>query len=191
MIANKTRRDHIFEKALQLFKEKGYHGTSMRDLAQAVGIEPASLYAHLKSKEEILKSTCFEMAFAFSEAQEKVNLYNSDAASKLKYAIQLHAQLLLQFANASAVYLQEWKHLNEPDLSVFKQRRNSYEAFFVQLLNDGVANGNFEISDTKFTAKTMLSSLIWLNSIAEHQNKNQIEQLAAQVFKLFTQGILK
>nr|GFC94191.1 hypothetical protein [Tanacetum cinerariifolium] len=57
-----TKRQVILEEAAKLFKDKGYVGTSMRDIAGQVGMEAASMYNHIKSKDEILDSICFRIS---------------------------------------------------------------------------------------------------------------------------------
>ena len=57
-----SRKNLILQKAAAMFREKGYAATSMRDLADTVGIEAASLYNHIKSKSEMLQEIIFRIA---------------------------------------------------------------------------------------------------------------------------------
>jgi AcrR family transcriptional regulator len=69
-----SRKEQIIQKAAKLFKEKGFEAASMRDIAGELGIEAASLYSHIKSKDEILETICFRMADELLKAIEEVNL---------------------------------------------------------------------------------------------------------------------
>src|ERR1051325_4646194 len=70
---NGTRKDVIIAKAAKLFREKGFSATSMRDLAEHVGVEAASLYNHISSKAEILQEICFKTANNFMSHIEEVD----------------------------------------------------------------------------------------------------------------------
>ncbi len=163
-LVKKSRKEQIEEKATQLFQEKGYAATSMRDLAQVLGIEAASLYSHIKSKEEILQKICFRMADEFFKSWEEVEKENSSMAEKMKKAMAAHIKVITQDTASSAVFFNEWRHLSEPHLSDFLAMREDYEGRFMQIINDGMASGEFKTVDPKFMMLTILSSLNWTHN---------------------------
>ncbi len=72
-----SRKKQIEQKATELFKSRGYAATSMRDLAAEMGLEAGSLYSHIKSKEEILRNVCFEMANDLMSEFDKIEAEKS------------------------------------------------------------------------------------------------------------------
>jgi len=69
-----TRRNELLRQAARLFAEKGYHGTSTGDLAEAMGVQKGSLYAHISSKADLLWEVAREGAAAFHEALDEIDL---------------------------------------------------------------------------------------------------------------------
>src|SRR5437868_1285448 len=109
--ANLKRKEQIHHIAKNLFRERGYAATSMRDLADSVGIEAASLYSHIKSKEEILQVICFEMAEQFLQSSEDLQKQNLPAKEFFYQAVSQYIGILTQNMDASVVFLHEWRHL--------------------------------------------------------------------------------
>ena len=108
-----SRKEQIILTAAQLFKQKGYEASSMRDIALVLNIEAASLYHHIKSKEEILELICFSMAQKFLSAIAEVNDIYFNAEEKLRKAILHHVEIITEDINKSAVFLREWRSLPE------------------------------------------------------------------------------
>src|SRR4029077_19750185 len=113
---NLSRKEQVIRSAAELFREKGYAAASMRDLAQKMGIEAASLYSHIRSKEEILQNLCFDMAAEFRKSLEEVEKQNITATEKLRKGIIRPVQVMARDLTASAVFMNEHRHLSQPYL---------------------------------------------------------------------------
>ncbi|WP_375578003.1 TetR/AcrR family transcriptional regulator [Marivirga tractuosa] len=184
-----NRKQQIIEKATELFQKQGYAATSMRDLAGYIGIEAASLYSHIKSKEEILQTICFQMANDFFQSLEKIELEKLSADEKLKKAVVSHVEVLTKDSAASAVFFSEWRHLSESYLKDFLAMRNNYENKFIQILIDGHKEGVFKKMDAKFTVLALLSSINWMPSWYKPEGKLTPEEIAENVTDVFINGL--
>lgn len=182
-----TRKQQIEEKATELFKVKGYAASSMRDLALVLGIEAASLYSHIKSKEEILQKICFRMADAFFRAMEEVTATTPD--KQLEEAIVAHFKVISQNLAASAVFFHEWRHLSEPYLSEFLQLRSRYENIFVRIIREGIRQQIFRPVDEKFAMMTILSSINWTHQWYRSDGQMSEEEIGNKLSTLLINGL--
>lgn len=184
-----SRKEQIELVATDLFKSKGYSATSMRDIASSVGIEAASLYSHISSKELILTRICFRMAKAFMAGMEEVIETNDPIEIKFRNAIIGHVNVITSDIAASAVFWNEWRHLSEPLLSDFIAMQRQYEHEFKSLIEQGVEEGVFEVYDVSFTVMAMLSSL---NGIQKWHNYTLLpEELNIAFANIFLKGLKK
>jgi len=184
-----TRKEQIEEKATALFKEKGFSATSMRDLATVLGIEAASIYSHIRSKEEILHRICFRMAHEFFQAIDAAEAAGTTAAERLTEAIKAHVQVITKNTEASAVFLNEWRHLSEPSHSEFLSLRDKYEGRFREIVRTGVQNGEFQVPDEKFAALTILSGLNWLHTWYKPSGKMSPNDIAENLSAMLLNGL--
>jgi len=186
---NKSRKDIIVEEAATLIMEKGYVATTMRDLAGRVGIEAASLYNHIKSKEQILGEICFSLANKFTTEMAIIEVSNETSIEKIKKLIKLHVNVNTESASLASVMNDEWRHLSEPELSSFLALRESYENKFLIILNEGIINHEFRAMDSKITLYSMLSSIRWLQHWYTNEREMSIENIQENLIKLLLQGI--
>jgi len=182
-----TRKQQIEEQATVLFRDKGYAASGMRDLAAILGIEAASLYSHIRSKEEILQNICFRMAEAFFQAIDKLDETTPDL--QLAAAIRAHFLVIAQNINASAVFFNEWRHLSEPSLSEFLALRDQYEQIFVEIIDRGIQLGLFRPMDRKLAMMTILSSINWTHQWYNPNGKMTIDEIADQLSGMLINGI--
>lgn len=188
-VVKKTRKQQIEEKATKLFRKKGYAATSMRDLAQVLGIEAASLYSHIKSKEEILQKICFRMADEFFAEWKEVEQEHDSQAAKMEKAAIAYIKVITKDTDASAVFFNEWRHLSEPYLSEFLAMKNDYEGRFIKILKDGIESGEFLKADEKFMMLTILSSLNWTYNWYKPTGSLSPEEIGKKLANLILNGL--
>ena len=183
-----SRKEKIIEKAIQMYRDKGYTSSSVRDLAQKVGIEAPSIYSHFKSKEHILQHICFEMARAFLNGLECAEL-KSGPTEKLRAAIKEHIKVVLGRKEASAVMWNEWKFLTNPSYDEFQMMVRDYELRFTRMIQEGMKKGEFRKQDPKIVSNLILASL---NSLSHWYkgNDTSLEELENEFSEIYLKGIL-
>src|SRR5262245_55904760 len=122
-VALSNTKKQILGAARGFFKEKGYAATSMREIAREVGVEPASLYSHFKSKDEILGYICFHIADEFFEMQDPILHSVSNPVEKLKRLVAGHINVIIENLEASSVFFNEWCYLKKAELKNFIEMR--------------------------------------------------------------------
>jgi TetR/AcrR family transcriptional regulator, cholesterol catabolism regulator len=187
---NLSRKEQVIRKAAELFKDKGYAAASMRDLAQLLGIEAASLYSHIKSKEEILRSLCFDMASEFRKSLDEVEKQKVSASEKLRNGIIGHIQVMAKDLTASAVFMNEHRHLSQPYLRDFLLMRINYINRFKSIIEEGVQQGEFKDSiDKKLAVMTLFSSLNWMPMWYDPGSAIDPSQLGYQLADMLINGL--
>lgn len=190
--SNLSRKEQVIRKAAELFREKGYAASSMRDLAQKLGIEAASLYSHIKSKEEILQSLCFDMAGEFRKSLDEVEKINTSAADKLSRGITGHIQVMAKDLTASAVFMNEHRHLSQPWLREFLLLRINYINRFKAIIEAGVKAGEFKAEiDRKLAVMTLFSSLNWMPLWYDPSSAIDSNELGKQLADMLVNGLKK
>jgi len=158
-----TTKKHIMETAAELFKEKGYAATSVRELAQRVGLEASSLYNHIKSKEQILIEICMGNAHQFTEGIAQIEASEAGTVEKLKAIISLHINIAVAGISSVSVFNDEWKHLSEPHQTEFLSMRKSYEEKVKKIITQGIQNEELRKVDPTIATYSFLTSLRWIH----------------------------
>jgi TetR/AcrR family transcriptional regulator, cholesterol catabolism regulator len=168
---NGTKKEAITKRSSQLFKEKGYSATSMRDIAKAFGMEAPSLYNHINSKKDILREICFKIAKLFTTHINKVETSDLPAIDKLELIIRFHIHMMLQEYQSVYISDHEWKHLPEPYLSNFKNQRKSYRTRLANMIEQGIENKELRKVNPYVAVLTILSAIGGIESW-QHSKKS-------------------
>jgi AcrR family transcriptional regulator len=153
------RKTEIITVAAQLFKEKGYSAVTMRDIAQAMDIKAASLYNHIKSKQEILVLIVIEIAEEFTATMNEVVASSESTIKKIEKVIQLHIDITLRDANALACLNNDWMHLADSELTYFIKMREEYEDNFRTIIKKGMEEGTISKLNLEVIIFSTLSTL--------------------------------
>lgn len=155
-------REAIIEAAITLFGKRGYTGTTMRDIAQEVGILPGSLYAHIDSKETLLDEIV-ELGIESFLGIEAALQRDAPPTERLRAAIKAHAKIAAENPGRSLVVFHQWRFLTEANLSRALNKRRRYQQIFVTIIDEGIADQSFDPGlDAKAAVFTILGALNWI-----------------------------
>lgn len=142
-----------------MFREKGFPATSMRDLADEVGLEAASLYNHIKSKSEILQEIIYHTANDCNVHLESLEENGMSGIKKIESLIRFHVQMMLNRFDDYCVMINEWIHLSEPYLTNFTTQRRNYVQKMESIIEEGVRNKEMKPVMPYVAMLTILSSV--------------------------------
>jgi AcrR family transcriptional regulator len=185
-----TRKDQIIETSAILFKEKGYSAVTMRDIAKAMDIKAASLYNHIKSKQEILSDIIISLAEEFIKGMNVILVSEKSSIDKLKSVIELHVNITSNNQNGMASLNNDWMHL-DGKLEYYLKLRKDYEENFRSIIKEGISKNELHNSNPEVMLFSILSTLrslyIWI------PNKDDLlpETLASDLSNVLLNGIVK
>ena len=161
MIETGARRREIDEVASALFHATGYAATSVRDIAKALDIQGASIYAHVASKEDVLWSIVDSTATTFERRADEAlgDAGSGDPVDRLAAQVEAHVETVTADPDRASVFVTEWRHLSPDRREAIRDRRDSYEQRFRGLIEDGIAVGAFRQTDAALAAAFILSAL--------------------------------
>jgi AcrR family transcriptional regulator len=156
-----ARRSELTRQAARLFAEKGYHGTSIGDIAEALGVQKGSLYAHIASKEDLLYETMKEGAAAFHGALDAIPDV-APATEKIRLALRGHLRVVAEQLDVATVFVQEWRYLEGPRREEIVAERRRYEERIRELFREGRELGELRSDlDEAVAALVLLSAANW------------------------------
>ena len=186
-----SKKELILLKAAAMFREKGFAATSMRDLAETVGIEAASLYNHIRSKNEMLEAICFDVANRFNANMDILEASAEKSITKVETLLRFHIQQMV--GNYEEVYVsdREWRHLDEPYLSNFQNQRRIYRKRFAAIIEEGIRKSEIKSIDAPTAILILLHAVSGIESW--HRSKARItgEELENNMVMIMIDGLRK
>ncbi len=184
-----NRKNDIRSTAARLFRKKGYNATSMRHIAEGVGIKAASIYNHFGSKQELLQDLLMLPANLYTEEMQTVKNSNLTPREKIEKLIRHHVRMAVEHTDTVALIVADWAHLEGETRAQFFQLREDYETDFKEIIEIGKTNGSFNPNiNTDVAVFSILSTLRWLFSWYNRNKSFDVEELEKQMMQVLLSG---
>jgi AcrR family transcriptional regulator len=180
----------ISRVACRIFRERGYHATSMRTIASALGIQPAALYYYYPSKEDLLFRIMDSAVDALTERVLAEIHSDAPAPRRLEQAITAHITAIAGHLDELSVFLHEMKALSAGPRSAVQAKRDRYEHIFRDILEDGVATGQFGQVDPRLAGFLTLAACNWLYNWYRPEGSYTPDEIAASFSQMILRGLL-
>jgi TetR/AcrR family transcriptional regulator, cholesterol catabolism regulator len=182
-----TRRNELTRQAARLFAAKGYHGTSIGDLAEAMGVQKGSLYAHIESKADLLWDVARDGAAAFHSALDGID-DGVPATEKIRLALRAHLRVVAEQLDIATVFIREWRYLEGDRREEFLAERRRYEERFRSLFREGRELGELRTDLDDATATLLgLSAANWAYTWIRADTNT--DELADRFYEMLLDGM--
>lgn len=184
------QRSEIILAAAQIFREKGYHGTSMWDIADSVGLRKPSLYHHVSSKQELLVSVLDLALDMLIEQLTEVLNSDLDPPTKLRTAMRVYIQQLAEEIDLATVLLLEHRNLDPENHREHIARRDRFEGLWRSLIAEGVEAGTYRSVDVSIISFALLGVQNWMITWYRPNGVYDADEVSDQFCDLFLTGLL-
>jgi TetR/AcrR family transcriptional regulator, cholesterol catabolism regulator len=182
-----TRRSELTRQAARLFAERGYHGTSIGDLAEAMGVQKGSLYAHIRSKQDLLYATMRDGADAFHGVLDALP-DRASASERIRLALRGHLRVVSDQLDVATVFVREWRYLEGERRDEIVAERRRYEDRIRALFREGRELGELRTDlDDATAALLLLSAANWAYTWL--QPGRDTDELADRFYALLVDGM--
>jgi TetR/AcrR family transcriptional regulator, cholesterol catabolism regulator len=175
-------RGSILEEATRLFGAQGYTGTTMRDIAAAVGVLPGSLYAHIDGKETLLLEIVEAGIDKFLALGYAAVAGSGSAEDRLRQLIKGHVAIVAQNAERTLVVFHQWRYLTGENLARVVEKRRQYEVIMTTVVEDGRREGVFNNKlDLRTSVLGLLGALNWTAEWYKPDGPDTGEEIGARL----------
>lgn len=184
-----SKKDLIVQKAASMFREKGFPATSMRDLAESVGIEAASLYNHIQSKSEILQQIISRISDDCNKHLAELDKGSLSSLEKIESITRFHIQMMFNRFEDYHVMINEWIHLEAQPLADFISQRRTYVQRLETIISEGIASKEIKQILPYVAVLTILSAVRGLEFWHRSQKTYSPEELEENMVAYLIGGL--
>lgn len=191
MVTTRNTREDVIRAAGRLFAERGYHGTSMRELGKELGLLGSSLYSHVDSKQDLLVEVVEEGARLFEASAETALAAGGSPTERLSALLAGHVGVVVDNIEVARTFLNEARMLDGGHRRRIVAARDHYEHAFRSVIRDGIADGSFRPDTDPRTASIFTLSVLnaierWYDPAGELDRPALVSRLTAFVTAALT-----
>jgi AcrR family transcriptional regulator len=183
------KRERILEEAVKLFYERGFTGTTLDDIAAELGVTKPFIYTHFRSKTDLLAALCKPTIEMSLEAVSGAANSPGSPTARLHCAIADFTQVVLSRQANIAIYFREEKNLAPDALAEINALRKKFDRVLSNLLTEGVAAGEFDISDVNLTALAIGGMISWAYTWHRQEGRLALEDMCQRMADLALQMV--
>ncbi|MCG7602165.1 TetR/AcrR family transcriptional regulator [Halomonas sp. McH1-25] len=183
-----SRRKELIRIAARLFVVEGFDRTTVRMMAQEMGIKSGSLFHHFRDKQEILCAVIEEgMHNALALARQALSDADDTPRARLDAMVRAHLETLLTDRNAHVVALYEWRRLDDESRCHLVHLRDAYEALWKKVIDDALDAGLI-CGDPLAVRRFVLGALNWTVRWYDPEGPRSPESLARELVAMITRS---
>ncbi|BAS26077.1 TetR/AcrR family transcriptional regulator [Limnochorda pilosa] len=188
---HETRKEQVLEAAVHLFRAKGYHATSVQDIADAVGLRKGSLYHYIRSKEELLFEIIHSTIQTYIHRLESIAARPEPASARLAAAIEAHIKAVAQDTEGFAIFIGETRALEPEQRQRIEEASSQYGHLLERLIEEASLEGAFRPADSAMAALAILGACNWMHRWYDPQGRLSPKEIAAAFTEVFFGGLLQ
>ena len=186
----RLNRDDIVAGAGRRFATHGYHGTSMRDLGDDLGIHGSSLYSHVGGKQELLVAVVERGAAFFEQAAADAFAKNSAPRERIRGLVSGHIGVLLDHRPEARTYLTEVDFLDDEERRRVNEVRDRYEVAYRSTIAEGITHDVFRSDcNPRLAAIYVLSILNALDRWYDEEGRLTRDEVAEDIYQFVISGL--
>jgi AcrR family transcriptional regulator len=184
----KKTQERLFDEATRLFNKQGYAATSIRDLAEALGILPGSVYAHIDGKQSILVRLVESGIDEFSAATKNLT---GTAEERLRALVEAHVTVIAANIDQALVVFHQWRHIEGEDRQRILAKRRNYERRIRTIVDRGIRSGEFQSDlDARVAVLGILGILNWCPEWYSHRGHDSVPAVSKGLADVILAGVL-
>ena len=181
------RRHEIFHQVVNIFSKKGFHETSMREIADAAGLGKSTLYDYFKTKDEILIYFFEDQLRDMTQEAQKIALQNLSADKRLRQITEKYLESLQANKSLFLKLMQESQRLKLESQKQVQAKRYAYQDLIRALIDEGIREGVFRKVNSLLAARLLISSIS--SAVYGSRSTGTPQEMLKETLEIFFKGV--